>query len=121
MNPTRANSSPGCHARFPANRKPRFEPRPKWPRGSLCARPWALVKGKPGVRIERDVEFQASRRHLPAVRLERAAQQTNAAMRSVLAIAVCACSAYQPLSTAVFFHIVKHLHGRNGNHMPDSP
>ncbi len=57
-------------ARFPANRKPRFEPRPKWPRGSPCATPWALVKGKPGVRIELDVEFQAGRRHLPIVRVQ---------------------------------------------------
>ncbi len=61
------------HGRFPANRKPRFEPRSKWPRGSPCARPWALVQGKPGVRIELDVEFQAGRRHLPIVRVRRAA------------------------------------------------
>jgi len=61
------------HARCPANRKPRFEPRPKWSRGSPCAGPWALVKGKPGVRIELDVEFQAGRRHLPIVRVQRAA------------------------------------------------
>jgi putative transposase len=61
------------HARFPANRKPRFEPRPKWPRGSPCAKPWALVKGKPGLRIQLDVEFQAGRRHLPIVRVQRAA------------------------------------------------
>ena len=26
---------------FPANRKPRIEPRPRWPRGSPCAKPWA--------------------------------------------------------------------------------
>jgi hypothetical protein len=60
-------------ARFPANGKRRFEPRPKWSRGSPCAGPWALVKGKPGVRIELDVEFQAGRRHLPIVRVQRAA------------------------------------------------
>ena len=34
--------------KFPANRKPRHEPRKDWPRGSPCARPWALVRGKPG-------------------------------------------------------------------------
>jgi hypothetical protein len=61
------------HGRFPANRKPCFEPRPKWPRGSPCAKPWALVKGKPGVQIELDIEFQAGRRHLPIVRVRRAA------------------------------------------------
>ena len=33
---------------FPANRRPRFEPRSKWPRGSPCAKPWALVRGSPG-------------------------------------------------------------------------
>jgi putative transposase len=59
--------------RFPANRKPRFEARNRWPRGSPCARPWALVKGKPGVRLELDVEFRAGRRQLPIVRLRRAA------------------------------------------------
>jgi transposase InsO family protein len=61
------------HARFPANRKPRFEPRPKWPRGSPCARPWALVKDKPGIPIKLDVELPAGRRHLPIVHLRRAA------------------------------------------------
>ena len=40
-------------------------------------------------------------------------------MRRALAIAVCARSAHQPSSTAVFFHIVKDLHGRHGNHVPD--
>jgi len=38
---------------YPANRKPRWEPRPRWPRGSPCAKPQTLVKGKPGVRLER--------------------------------------------------------------------
>ena len=33
---------------FPANRRPRFEPRSRWPRGSPCAKPWALVRGSPG-------------------------------------------------------------------------
>jgi hypothetical protein len=32
-----------------------------------------LIKGKPGVRLELDVEFQAGRRHLPIVRVQRAA------------------------------------------------
>jgi transposase InsO family protein len=59
--------------RFPANRRPRFEPRDRWPRGSPCARPWALVRGKPGARLELDVGFHAGRRHLPIVRIRRAA------------------------------------------------
>ena len=57
----------------PANRKPRFEPRPCWPRGSPCARPWALVRGKPGAQLEVHVEFHAGRRHLPIVLVRRAA------------------------------------------------
>ena len=61
------------HHRRPANRAPRFEPRDRWPRGSPCARPWALVKGKPGTPIELDIEFQSGRRHLPIVRIRRAA------------------------------------------------
>ena len=57
----------------PANRQPRWEPRARWPRGSPCARPVTLVKGKPGVRLQLDVEFLGRRRHLPIVRLKRAA------------------------------------------------
>src|SRR5207245_2086493 len=37
--------------RFPANRRPRLEPRSTWPRGSPCALPHALVAGKPGARL----------------------------------------------------------------------
>ena len=59
--------------RFPAVRRPRFEPRTRWPRGSPCARPWALVRGKPGARLELHVEFLAGRKHLPIVSLRRAA------------------------------------------------
>jgi len=61
------------HGTFPANRRPRFEPRSRWPRGSPCAKPHALVRGKSGARLELDVEFLAGRRHLPIVRLKRAA------------------------------------------------
>jgi putative transposase len=59
--------------RFPACRKPRYEPRKKWPRGSPCAGPWALVRGKPGVNLELQVEYLAGRKHLPIVTLKRAA------------------------------------------------
>jgi len=59
--------------RFPAHRRPRFEPRPRWPRGSPCARPWALVKGKPGVDLELEVTYYAGRQHLPIVQLRAAA------------------------------------------------
>ena len=56
-----------------ANREPRFEPRPGWPRASPCARPRTLVKGQPGVLLDMHVVFVANRRHLPRVTLTRAA------------------------------------------------
>lgn len=60
-------------ARYPENRKPRWEPRSQWPRGASCARPWALVKAKPGARVELVVEFAQGRKHLPIVSLKRVA------------------------------------------------
>ena len=59
--------------RYPANRKPRIEPRSHGPRGAPCARPWALVGGKPGGRFQMTVTFQSKHRHLPFVMLTRAA------------------------------------------------
>jgi putative transposase len=59
--------------RFPACRRPRFEPRPRWPRGSPCAKPHALVRGKPGAEFELRVERVGGRIHLPIVKLDRAA------------------------------------------------
>ena len=58
---------------FPANRKPRFETRSRWPRGSPCAQPWALVRGSPGTRLTVEVSFHKGKRHLPIVTIERAA------------------------------------------------
>jgi hypothetical protein len=58
---------------FPANRKPRYEPRPRWPRGSPCARPWALVRGSPGAKLEMKVTLLNGRKHLPIVTLTKAA------------------------------------------------
>jgi transposase InsO family protein len=57
----------------PACRAPRYEPRADWPRGSPCAAPITLVKGRPGTFLELNVRFQARRRHLPLVTLVRAA------------------------------------------------
>jgi len=57
----------------PAIRAPRFEPRTRWPRGSPCAGPQVLVKGKPGVRLDLAVTFEGGRRHLPVVALRRVA------------------------------------------------
>ena len=67
--------------RFPANRKPRMEPRVGWPRGSPCAKPQALIAGKSGQRFEMTVDFFRKRRHLPIVTLKRAAQSSAAAVR----------------------------------------
>ena len=59
--------------RCPACKRPRFEPRPAWPRGARCAKPQVLVKGQPGVRLELSVAFLAHHRHLPRVAVIRAA------------------------------------------------
>ena len=61
------------HRRFPENRQPRFEPRSKWPRAAPCAKPLSLVKGRPGAIFDLQVEFHAERKHLPVVKLRRAA------------------------------------------------
>jgi len=50
------------HQRFPAHRRPRFEPR-CWP----SANRWALTRGKPAARLELKVEFHRRHRHLPLV------------------------------------------------------
>ena len=60
------------YGRYPANRSPRFEPRAHWPRGSPCARPWALVRGKTGARVELEVTYHAGRKHLPVITVRRA-------------------------------------------------
>ena len=57
---------------FPANRKPRFEPRARWPRGSPCAA-LGLVRGSPGARLKLKISFLNGRKHLPLVKLARAA------------------------------------------------
>jgi transposase InsO family protein len=59
--------------RFPAHRRPRIEPRPKWPRGSPCAKPQVLVAGRPGARFNVQIERIDGQMHLPIVRLRRAA------------------------------------------------
>ena len=59
--------------RRPACRAPRFEPRARWPRGSPCAGPHALVRGRPGVRIDLDVRYESGRKHLPVVAIRKAA------------------------------------------------
>ena len=57
----------------PANRRPRLEPRQRWPRRSPCAGPRTLIAGQPGDRFTLKVDFIGGRRHLPVVSLKRAA------------------------------------------------
>lgn len=57
----------------PANRRPRIEPRKRWPRSAPCAEPRTLVAGQPGDRFTLEVDFLDGRRHLPIVSLKRAA------------------------------------------------
>ena len=59
--------------KFPANRRPWFEPRSRWPCGSPCAKPWALVRGSPGAKLTLEISFHAGRKHLPVVKLKRVA------------------------------------------------
>jgi hypothetical protein len=57
----------------PANRRPRIEPRSRWPRRSPCAGPRTLIVGQPGDRFIIKVEFFCGARYLPTVSLRRAA------------------------------------------------
>jgi hypothetical protein len=64
---------PTPHGEFPANRRPRLEPRDCWPRGSPCSKPWALVRGSPGAMLSIEVRFHEGRKHLAIVTVRRAA------------------------------------------------
>jgi hypothetical protein len=57
----------------PANRRPRIEPRVRWPRRSPCAGPRTLIAGQPGDRFTLEVDFLGGCPHLPLVGLKRAA------------------------------------------------
>ena len=62
------------YRRIPAAcRRPRFEPHPRWPRGSPCAAPPAKVRGDPGARLELVVTWHDGQKHLPVVGLKRVA------------------------------------------------
>ncbi len=59
--------------RKPANEKPRYEPRAKYPRDAWCASPQTKVKGRRGVRLKLEVCFLEGRRYLPVVEVRPAA------------------------------------------------
>ncbi len=56
-----------------ANEQPRIEPRPRWPRGSPCAAPHVGIEGEPGDPFVLTIDHLAGRRHLPIIRVCRAA------------------------------------------------
>ena len=60
------------HSTRAANEEPRYEPRAKWPRESVCARPVVKIKGERGVRLQLVVSRIENRAHLPVVELRRA-------------------------------------------------
>jgi hypothetical protein len=61
------------HSRSPANQQPRIEPRTRWPRGSPCARPQVAMSGDPGDPATIDIDCLEGSRHLPIIRVGRAA------------------------------------------------
>jgi putative transposase len=61
------------HALPPANRQPRCDPRPRWPRKSHCAKPQTLVASQLGTEFTLKIDFVKDRQHLPIVTLKRAA------------------------------------------------
>jgi hypothetical protein len=61
------------HDVLPACKRPRYEPRARWPRSAPCASPHAPVAGHCGTPIRLDVRYHCGRKHLPIVDLRRAA------------------------------------------------
>jgi len=56
-----------CEGRPPAKAAPRFEPRPRWPRGV------GERRGRAGVRLAMEIRYVGGQRHLPVVELREAA------------------------------------------------
>jgi len=52
----------------PANRRPRIEPRDRWQRRSSCAKPYALVAGKPGDNYIEEVQQLPDRMKITSTR-----------------------------------------------------
>ena len=59
--------------RPPTNRRPRIEPRRRWPRGSPCAKPHVGIDGDRGDAIIFELDCHEGRRHLPIIRVRRVA------------------------------------------------
>lgn len=58
---------------WPANRKPRFEPRGAWPSNASCALPQTAVRGDRGASLTVVIRYVEGRRHLPVIELREAA------------------------------------------------
>jgi transposase InsO family protein len=59
--------------RRPAHRRPRLEPRARYPANAPCARPRVSVRGSCGAKVKLIVSHPDGASHLPVVRLQRAA------------------------------------------------
>jgi putative transposase len=57
----------------PAQKRPRFEPRARWPRSAPCAGPPARMRAGPGKPLELVVDFLDRERRLPVVEIRRVA------------------------------------------------
>ena len=57
----------------PSRKGDKFFDHKRWPRNAPCASPRASVAGNPGAVVQLEVRYQAGRRHLPIVILNRAA------------------------------------------------
>ena len=60
-------------SRPPANERPRYETRKRWPRGSPCASPQVGIEGEPGDQVILEIDCYRGRRHLPILRARQAA------------------------------------------------
>jgi transposase InsO family protein len=52
----------------PANKRPRWEPRKRWPRDAGCAGPEAKTRGDPDVCLELILTYLDGQKHLPIVK-----------------------------------------------------
>ena len=57
----------------PANKRPRFEPRRRWPKHASCAAPYARVQREKVRRLDLVLQFHGGSRQLPIVELKQAA------------------------------------------------
>ena len=58
---------------MPANQKPRFEPRNKWPITSKCAKPQVPLKDQPGSKLKLIISYYKGDKLLPVLSLKQTA------------------------------------------------